>query len=365
MLWTFYDMPDEKSAGNLLDRLQAGRVPQGKPSIIQRESFADDRKTDPVLRIGGPGRILVTPGDAVATEYNGLRKRVLGPGVHSLHRFERPQAVVDVRPQERESEKVGLITSDGIDMTADVSATFQIDSGGEEPTKTAPFPFQTEAVEKAAYAETSLGDGKSSSWESLALIIVVSQLKDVVAEMELNQLVLPQQNGSNVHRQIQSEMETRARGVLRSFGIHVRGTRLGRFDLPEEVTKQYIQYWQAYWDRLRRLGEANSEAQMISDRELARAEAEAVMLQAIVEAMQRARRAGRKATTREVLALRLIEVLETMAQQSQQALAAPSSVPMRLGDLRQQLILNHGLPEPIMPEQEPADGSITGEVVDE
>jgi hypothetical protein len=365
MLWTFYDLPNEESARALLERLQASRMPFLKPVAIRRETFTEDRKKDPVLRIGGPARILVNPGDAVATESNGRMKRVLGPGVHGLQRFEYPQAVVDVRPQEREKENVNVITSDGIELTTDVSATFQIDSGGEEPTRETPFPFQDEAVQRAAYAETDLGDDKRSSWESLAINVTAGKLKDVVAEMELNQLILPQQDGSNVHQQVQSEMENRARGALRSFGIHLRDTRLGSFQLPEEIKQQNLKYWQAYWDRLSRLGAANSEAQRISDMELARAEAEAVILQAIVEAMQRARRTGKNVTTREVLALRMIEVLETMAQQSQQVLAVPSSAPLRLGDLRQEMVLRHNLLEAGQPDADSEADSDMGEVVEE
>ena len=75
------------------------------------------------------------------------------------------------------------------------------------------------------------------------------------------------------------------------------------------------------------------------------AEAEAIMLQAIAEGLQRARRAGRDVPSREVVALRLIESLEAMARNSGQVLPLPDQLMPQLGSIREQLMLTSGASE--------------------
>jgi hypothetical protein len=78
--------------------------------------------------------------------------------------------------------------------------------------------------------------------------------------------------------------------------------------------------------------------------EFARAEAEATMLRAIAEGMKRTRQGGAQVRSREVVALRLVEALESLARQSQQLVPAPISLLTTLGGIRQQLATGDGPP---------------------
>ncbi|MCI0397648.1 MAG: SPFH domain-containing protein [Chloroflexi bacterium] len=343
LLQTLYGLPDRLAAASLLRRL-GGFIPFGPPTLIRRNSFQEDRLAEPLLRIGGPGRVHVAAGEAVVTERNGRFHRVLSPGMHMLGRFEYPVAVLDLRQQEREDKEAKMVTSDGIELTAEVSVTFQIGRTDNPPTMSQPYPFDPKAARQAAYAVTNLGDGKTSGWEALALIITSSQLKDVVAEYRLDELIFPDQAASDPHQTVKMEMERRARTVMRNFGVDIVSTRLGRLEMPDPVTEQHIQYWQAFWDKQRHLSQADGAAKALEEAEVARAEAEAMMIQAIVEGIQRARQQGKMGTLREILALRLIEALESMAQQSEEVLPVAGRLLPRLGVLRQELLLNR---EPI------------------
>ena len=86
--------------------------------------------------------------------------------------------------------------------------------------------------------------------------------------------------------------------------------------MPEDVEAQYIKYWQSHWESKARLSEADGRATAVEEIEVARAEAEVAMIQAILEGIQRARRSGATSYTSEVVALRLVEGLERMAEQS-------------------------------------------------
>jgi hypothetical protein len=63
-------------------------------------------------------------------------------------------------------------------------------------------------------------------------------------------------------------------------------------------------------------------------------------LQAIVEGVERARRSGRDVRTKDVVALRLIEALEVLVQESRKLTPAPDDLLPTLGNLRDQLLLS-------------------------
>ncbi|MFZ0544139.1 MAG: SPFH domain-containing protein [Candidatus Promineifilaceae bacterium] len=345
LLQSFYDLPDADSATSLLYRLSVSRVNFLKPAVIKLESFEADRKKNSLLKIGGPGRVKISGGAALVTELNGSFYRVRGPGQHTLERFEYPRTLVDLRPQERESENIRMMTSDGIELTTSLTVTFQIDRGDNKPTPEKPFPFLEEAVRIAAYAETNQAEGQVGRWDALPLIITAGQLRAVVGEYRLDELILSEPNGIDIHRRLQMAMERRAKTILHNFGIVIRGTRLGALKLDEVVENQRTEYWKAHWNTQRTLQLADGEVEILQSQEIARAEAEAIMLKAIAEGLQRSRRAGRDVSSREVVALRLIESLEAMAQHSGQVVPLPGQLMPHLGSLRQQLMLTSGTPE--------------------
>jgi regulator of protease activity HflC (stomatin/prohibitin superfamily) len=345
MLQSFYDLRDIDEAKLLLERLKISRLGFFRPVIVNLQTFEEARKKEPLLKIGGPGRIVVFRDAALVTELHGRFHRVLGPGRHDLTRFEFPRTLVDLRPQERESSEIKLMTSDGIQLKTSLTVTFEVLRGDQEPTKHKPFPYEEDAVRMVAYTETVEPGGAIGRWESLPMLITAGQLRTIVAEDPLDELILSETNGIDVHRRLQKEMERRARNVLRNYGIMVRGTRLGALELPKEVEDQRKKYWQARWDTQRALQKADGDAEILESKEFARAEAEATMLRAIAEGLQRARRAGRNVSSREVVALRLIESLEAMAKSSEQVVALPDRLIPNLGNIREQLMLTSGQSE--------------------
>jgi hypothetical protein len=342
LIQSFYDLRDSHEAANLLERLSAARLGFIRPTVVNLQTFEENRKKDPVLKIGGPGRIVVFRDAALVTELNGRFHRVLGPGRHDLERFEFAKTLVDLCPQERESDNVKMMTSDGIPLTTSLTVTYQILWGDDKPTKNKPFPYDPEAVKKAAYSETVQPDGSITRWDSLAMLITGGQLRTIVAEEKLDELIVSEANGIEVHRRLQLEMERRAKNIMRGYGVMIRGTRLGALELPKEVEALRKRYWQASWDTQRTRQMTDGEVKILESLEFARAEAEAIMLQAIAEGLQRAQRAGRNISSKEVVALRLIESLESMAKSSEQILPLPERLMPQLGSLRQQLLLNSG-----------------------
>ena len=137
------------------------------------------------------------------------------------------------------------------------------------------------------------------------------------------------------------------RPFLFNQGIELLSLHISRLDLPADVNEQYIQYWQTHWQTQIRLQQADGEAMALEEMEIARAEAEMTMIQAIVEGVQRARRISNTNNMHEIIALRLVEALEKMAKQSQQSAALPKSLLPQIDEMRQ-LLKTGAVPPPVL-----------------
>jgi len=282
---------------------------------------------------------LISAREVGATEMNGRFHRVIGPGANRLGRLEYVYAVLDLRQQERIAEDVPLMTKDGIEIRADLAITYRISTGGETPTRAKPYPYDEQAVRLAAYAETVHADQQLSTWETIPLETSKSTLAKIVARYNLDQLLYPDGSANDPNLTIRNELERRVRNSIEAFGIELTGIQVGRLELPESVVDQYIEYWQAHWETQSLLKEADGEAFTLEEVEVARAEAEVTMIRAIVEGLQRARMEGNADTIHEMVALRLIEALEKVAEQSQLAAPLPTTLMPQLTALREQLLL--------------------------
>jgi regulator of protease activity HflC (stomatin/prohibitin superfamily) len=341
-----YDLPDKESARSLLSRLRTGGTGQAKPLVVSSKTLHEAREKSELLRVGGPGRIAVVAGDVAITELNGRFHHILGPGSHTLDRLEYVQAILDLRPQERTATKIPLITHDGIEVNADVTVTFRLEMGDDIPSKSNPYPYDEEAVQMAAYNETILPDGTVSAWDSAPLNSVKGNLAKIVANYRLDDLLHTRQ-GEDPFLAIRNELLHQVRPFLLNQGIELLSLHISRLDLPETISEQYVQYWQAYWQTQIRLQQAEGEARSLEEMEIARAEAEMTMVQAIVEGVQRARRISNTNNMNEIIALRLVEALEKIAEQSQQSTPLPISLLPQIDGMRRDLEVAK-IPPPIL-----------------
>jgi hypothetical protein len=332
-----YDFATSSEAREFLRRLQSKELSYEMPVYADRRNFAQARQQSPLLRLGGPGRVRVDGSDAAITEHNGRFHRVLGAGTHHLGRFEQVRAIVDLRPQDREQLNVSLITRDGIELKTDVAVTFCIMRGEEPATRSRPYPFDREAVRRAAYTETVLEDGTLSTWEQVALNTTVSRLQNIVAKYRLDDLIQPENSAANSYPTLHHELKEQVRVAVRQSGVEIMNIRLGRLEAPEPVTEQRIDYWRAYWEKERRITQAEGAAGAVKEIETARAEAEAEMIELLVDGLERVQEEDTSGQSRELVALRVIELLQKIAYRSHQTTGLPGDTLRQLQDLSQQL----------------------------
>lgn len=337
-----YDLPDGRIARSFLGRL-VGETAQGPAVPVSSKTLAKLRESSELMRVGGPGLITVAAGEVAVTEVNGRFYRIIPPGKHKIGRFEYIHTLLDLRPQERRILEAPLLTRDGIDLTADVTLTFRIDTGGAVPARDNPFPYSAEAVRLAAYAETNRGDDQIFTWQDAPGNAARGILSGIVIRYRLDELLHPQ-GRRDPYLTLNQELERLLRGSLEDMGIDLLSAHIGRLEMKPEVAQQYVDYWQTDLEARAQLIIAEGQAESMAELEIARAEAEVVMIQAILEGLENARRAGGVGAMREVVALRMIEALEKMARQSQQFQTLPANLMPQLVDWQRQLRADRRLP---------------------
>ncbi len=333
-----YDLPDRDGAKNFLSRLLnpasgSGGVPQVTPATL-----AAERRESVLLRVGGPGRVNVPPGHVIVTELNGRFQRILPAGSHSLGRYEYLHAVLDLQPQSRTVAEFTAYSRDGIELRVGLTIVYRIRRGDQMATRENPYPYDETAVRSAAYAQTVTNDsGTVVTWEDIPLNLAQGTFTGILAGFRLDEIFSPERPGEEPFRTLRNSLRDRLRGALGELGVELLDAMINRIDLPPGVTEQYIDYWKSHWESQMMLNLVDGTATAVEEMEIARAEAEIMMIQAIQEGIQRARREGTPAHMEEVVALRLVEALEMMARQSQQLAPLPNTLLPQLDNLRKQL----------------------------
>lgn len=355
MMQRLYDLPNREAAALFLSRLRSPDSSAGKGMPILPHTLEIERPNSVLLRVGGPGKVKVEPFTVAVTEDNGRFARILSPGSYQLFPFEYIHTILDLRPQERVISDVVVRTRDNIDLTIKLSIIYRIRQGDDPPSKSKPYPYDETAVKAAAYAQTVLDNGAATTWDSKPANATRSKLALVVERYRLDEMMHPPGRTDEPYRALQREVWRTARTELANSGIDLLSVHIDRVQPPPGVEDQYIAYWRTHWQEKARLSKADGEATAVEELEIARAEAEVAMIQAILEGVQRARRSGATTRTSEIVALRLVEGLERMAEQSRKK---PNALGLlaELEELRSDLV-TRALTGKALSSENPEEGS--------
>lgn len=340
LVQVLYDTTDRATARDFLRRQRRRNRPPANdvlPVTPQTLHRMEDESVH--LRVGGPVVVSLPVGHAAVVEWNSRFARVIGAGTQRLGSFEHIHSIIALKPQEREAENIPVMTKEGIPVTTDAHIVFRINPGDNPQTRNQPFPYDPDAVRKTAYSVVVRADGRESSWDDAPMGTVRGNLVRSVGEFTLDELIFSEAAGRKVHQTIRNDVEAKVRDNLKKSGIDFVQLHLGRFEPPPEVSEQYTEYWLANWQKQNRIARANDAASAMQEVQVAYAEAEITMLQAIVDGVRRAQGEADD-TSGYLLALRLVEMLDKMVRQSQDRLPGTGSdqIGPRLQELRQQLV---------------------------
>lgn len=316
LMQVLYNCPDRRTAAEFLRRQRNDRVSRlEEPFTVRPENLADAQERSILLGVGGPVRVSIPSGFAGVTERNARFLRVLPPGVYTLQRFEHLLAVVDLHPQEKTARDVLMLTKEGIPVRADMSLTFAIDPGEDVATRRRPFPYDEQAVKKAAYGGVVGPNGRVSSWAEAPLGKVRGALAGLVSEESLDNLV-HSPSPRDAHHVLTQAVTNKVWQSLPREGIKPLSLRIGRLSPPPEVSRQYTDFWLANQRKKDMLARASGTAQLLQEAETARAAAEIAMIQAVVDGVRHAQQEAGAKLSGYLVAVRLLEALRKMFDSS-------------------------------------------------
>jgi regulator of protease activity HflC (stomatin/prohibitin superfamily) len=272
-----------------------------------------------LMRVGGPGHLVVYNDNAVLLERGGrftrVCTRVAGKKEFPrLERLERIYNIVDLRPK-RWVLPVGAMSKEGIPITCEAEISYQIDSEGIPPTEEVPFPASQEKIFQAATCDWfreayEPRDTRTMDWSRRVVIgETAGSLRTILARYPLDRLVGLTSLGSvNAREEIRSELEENLRAGVGKLGARILGVELGDIRIEDEVTQQWSEAWKAEWERWsterRALGKASQTEQL----ESTKTRAQVMLLATITEAFQPLIAKQQEVTSKLVLA-RLFMVL--------------------------------------------------------
>ena len=309
-----YDLPDKSSGRRFLSRLQSSSGgANSTPLAINPDTFAADRAKSVLLRVGGPGKIKLPATYVGVTEMNDRFCRVLSPGTSNLHAFEYLHSVLDLRQQDRFKQIITLTSRDGLTFTASINIVYRIKTG-DPPTQQKPYPFDPEAVKAAAYTQTVVdNEGTVQGWEGAPLGMAIGILNGIVRQYALDEIFFPRRKEDALFEVIQNEFRRKLHGGLSNIGLEMLEAHVVNMELPEEIKDLYVEYWQSVSQTDIELRRVEGKAIKVERLEAARADAEETMIDAILEGIHKAQQSGSTTNVSEVVALRLVEALESMA----------------------------------------------------
>ncbi len=332
-------------------------------------------------RVGGRGFLIVYNDSAVVTEKGGRLARVIGgPYFGFLEAFERVWETIDLRPQHW-VYTVEAMTRDGIPVACEADITFKIDDryideAGNVRIKTPsdaemelpddvaiaaqlertgigkPLPYTEEAVLRAAtsiWVRIKQPDHKEQlrKWTGRVVIgDVEGILRNIIAGYRLDWLIRSPGPGQKhpreeIREQLRQKLEA-AFPVGNPVGVRILDVDLGRIDLKDKkIYTQWVEAWNAEWERRRLEGEAEGEAEL-ARLNAAQVQAQAEMVLTLVEAL-RPLATSPEAASPYLLAMQFIETLRWMAYDPFKRIFLPPEIMRTINEL-EKMVLGTGRP---------------------
>jgi regulator of protease activity HflC (stomatin/prohibitin superfamily) len=349
-------------------------------------------KSAGILRgLGGPGLIIVSPGNAVVLESGGKITRVeIGGIVRQRNRFETIFKVVNLTPRDNLSRPPGVepaaeptavpaasgqkerntlkvLTRDGISLDMDVVVFFNIKRREPPPAENeAPFGSQprsngdktTDALDAypVSKEDVLLAATGFSNWEKAVPAIAQSMLRDVVGGLSLEKLfeVSSRDGQPQLRGPVSREVQQKTNAIVEPLGVTVTAILINEVDLPADIGDQFRAQLLAagsislaHIQREVALVNSMSESETLERINAARARAQTMLLSQIAEGLRQSGSVG-QASKDLLLWLRVIEALETVANDPSTKLLFPYGLPFKRMETTRNLSdldSSYGIPE--------------------
>ncbi len=316
-----------------------------------------------------PGLVWTRSHQVVAITGGTKFKRLDGPGVVFTGKLERPLQVFDLRSQLRTNE-IEVVSKDGISFKVRVFTAFRLDPdvwdketydklrpmnpilrGADKPSYTfGSFPFSHLRIQATLGVTSSKAatGGPLIYWDQWALNVIENTARKVLSQKNLDELWRPAKDDkfANALDEIANEIKAEAFLTLRGAGLLVFAARVVNFSFPgeqgqiDEISKQQITTWGSEWEgkSSRILAEAQAESEYAQQE--ARAYAQSLLLDSIVQGLQKAQKMHPD-LPRYVIAMRFLSSFQAYIQK-QPAEKGMDEIQTYYTELQEQLFPNQG-----------------------
>ncbi|MBN1146511.1 MAG: hypothetical protein JXA78_04595 [Anaerolineales bacterium] len=328
---------DVKSFGSALNYLLANLALGLYPSLMVSDGKAQIKPDEDnlVALIGGPGHVVVQPGNAVLIESLDGEVHAHGSGRHFLNRREALKETISLEEREASIEKLSAATKDGIEMEVrDIRyryrlASDQLPEDGPGRDMQDPYPFSEQAVVDMTYNRNVTAFG-AATWHFGVNNIVDTVITDYIRQHQVDYLMAPSAQGNDPRAEIYECFNSEdVRRQFKKRGAELQWIGIGHFDVAnKKVVEQRVNAWQAKWIGDAKVVRAFGESQRMAYQEMGRAEAEAEMLMSIVHALEEvgAQEGDSKQRIRAIYLARIAQLLEAMGKQQYLPPGAGSSL---------------------------------------
>jgi regulator of protease activity HflC (stomatin/prohibitin superfamily) len=202
---------------------------------------------------------------------------------------------VDLRTKSK-ADKFAVWTKDGITVELTICIEYRIGNPQEvEPDSQLIYPYDAEAVKKAVERYSlrwpdSIKEPGEFTWEDAAWGQVTGIVPDYIGSRFLDDILVADRRGGQIlSPNATDEIFERLNKATNIFGVHITDFQILSIEVPPEVEKYYVQYWEAERQSLATIMEGKAKAFNIRTREKVRADAQHDLIMSIADGLQRSK----------------------------------------------------------------------------
>jgi hypothetical protein len=261
--------------------------------IENGEMVLDQDEVNPLAVIGGPGYVMINPGNAVLFEHLRHPAAVHGQGLHFVSRFESIKEIIDLRDQQGLIEQSSAMSKDGLIVTIhEIRFRYRVagvwrTSGNTGRSIENPYPFSVQAIRNLVYSRLMRKEGVNS-WSDSIRSAFEGDILNYIRTNLLDTVTAPDGIGKDPRKKIRLALSTKeARAKFKNLGAELLWFDIGRFNFEDPaVEEQRISTWAADFVGDAEVVRAFGEAQRKTFQELARAEAQAEIVMSLVYSLR-------------------------------------------------------------------------------
>lgn len=244
--------------------------------------------------IGGPGWLMIEPGNVVVLERLESPAQVLDAGVHFIMRSQRIKSIISLQDQQAQPRILNAYTKDGINVTVkDFQFRYRLYAGRKHDgilkrTRWNPYPFSVHAARNWTYGRAVRGDGTLLPWENAVQNAIDGAVTSYINKNPLNKVLGPLSASQEARAEIEKNINSSAtRASLKSSGAaELLWYDIGRFEVSGEVEAERQKAWSERLDGKNSVVRAQGEAELISTEERGRSESQVAILTGIIQALR-------------------------------------------------------------------------------